>query len=62
MPYLKYKGDQEVDIPDLRLTGVRPQQTIEVTTEQLEGLKDQAIWEKATATKSAPKAGEDEES
>lgn len=61
MPYVKYKGDSEVDVPDLRLQGVKPGQTIEVTQEQMAGLICQEIWEKTTATKSAPKAADEEE-
>lgn len=60
MPYVKFKGDSEVDVPDLRLMAVKPNQTIEVTDEQLPGLICQDIWEKTTATKSAPKAAEEE--
>ena len=56
MPYVKYKGHDEVDVPDLRLQGVRPGQTIEVTQDQMAGLICQDIWEKTTATKSAPVA------
>lgn len=61
MPYVKYKGDDERDIPDLRLQAVKPNQTVEVTDEQLPGLICQDIWEEAKATKSAPKAAEPEE-
>jgi hypothetical protein len=53
---VKYKGDDERDIPDLRLMAIKPNQTIEVTAEQMEGLVCQDIWEKTTATKSAPVA------
>ena len=60
MPYVKYKGDGEVDVPELRLMGVRPGQTIEVTAEQVDGLVCQDIWEKTTATKTAPKAADEE--
>jgi hypothetical protein len=61
MPYVKFKGDEERDIPDLRLMGIKPNQTIEVTDEQLPGLICQDIWEKTTATKSAPSAADKEE-
>lgn len=58
--YLKFKGDEERDIPDLRLQGVKPNQTIKVTEEQADGLLCQEIWEKTTATKSAPAAEKEE--
>ena len=61
MPYVKFKGDDERDVPDLRLQGVKPNQTVEVTDEQLPGLICQDIWEETKATKSAPKAAEPEE-
>jgi hypothetical protein len=61
MPYVKFKGDSEVDVPDLHLSGVKPNQTIEVTQEQMAGLVCQDIWEKATATKTAEKAVTEEE-
>jgi hypothetical protein len=60
VPYVKYKGEEERDVPDLRLI-VQPNHTYEVTQEQLDGLIIQDIWEKTTATKSAPKAGDEEE-
>ena len=56
MPFVKYKGDDERDVPDLRLV-VEPNHTYEVTAEQMDGLICQEdLWEKTTATKSAPKA------
>lgn len=56
MPYVKFKGDEEREVPDLRLF-VKPNQTIEVTTDQAPGLLCQSdLWEKTTATKSAEKA------
>jgi hypothetical protein len=61
MPYVKYQGDDERDIPDLRLMAIKPGQTIEVTQEQMDGLVCQDIWEKTTATKSAPASAELEE-
>lgn len=55
-PYVKFKGDDEREVPDLRLV-VQPNHTYEVTAEQMDGLICQAdLWEKTTATKSAPKA------
>jgi len=61
MPYVKFKGHDEVTVPDLRLASVKPNQTIEVTDEQLPGLICQEIWEETKATKSAPKAADSEE-
>lgn len=60
MPYVKYMGPDEREVPDLRVI-VRPKQTIEVTEEQLPGLLCQDIWEETTATKSAEKAATPEE-
>lgn len=55
-PYVKFKGEDERDVPDLRLV-VQPNHTYEVTADQMEGLICQEdLWEKTTATKSAPKA------
>lgn len=55
-PYVKFKGDDEREVPDLRLV-VLPNHTYEVTAEQMDGLICQVdLWEKTTATKSAPKA------
>lgn len=59
MPFVKLMGDDERDVPELGLI-VKPHQTIEVTQEQMAGLICQDIWEKTTATKSAPKAAEEE--
>jgi len=61
MAYVKYVGDHdEVDVPDLGLV-VKRNQTIEVSSEQAEGLLCQEEnWKKTTATKSAPTAEEEE--
>lgn len=61
MPYVKFKGDSEVDVPDLRLMGIKPGQTIEVTQDQMPGLVCQDIWEETKATKSAEKAAPTDE-
>jgi hypothetical protein len=60
-PYVKLKSEDERDVPELRLMGVKPNQTVEVTDEQLAGLICQDIWEETKATKSAPKAAPIEE-
>lgn len=55
-PYVKYLGEDTREVPDLRLV-VEPNHTYEVTLEQMDGLICQEdLWEKTTATKSAPKA------
>jgi hypothetical protein len=55
MPFVKYRGEDEREVPDLRLV-VQPNHTYEVTAEQMDGLICQTdLWEKTTATKSAPK-------
>jgi len=59
MPYVKFRGHDEVTVPDLRLASVKPNQTIEVTDEQLPGLICQEIWEEAKATKAAAGVAED---
>jgi hypothetical protein len=56
VPFVKFKGEDEREVPDLRLI-VLPNHTYEVTQEQMDGLICQTdLWEKTTATKSAPKA------
>jgi hypothetical protein len=55
-PYVKYKGAEARDVPDLRLI-VEPNHTYEVPTDQLDGLLCQVgLWEKSKKTESAPEA------
>lgn len=56
MPYVKFKGDGERDVPDLNLI-VQPNHTYEVPADQLDGLLCQTdLWEKSKKTESAPTA------
>lgn len=55
MPFVKYTGPDEREVPDLRLI-VQPNHTYEVTADQVDGLLCQSIWEKSKETKSAPEA------
>lgn len=55
MPYVKYIGPDEREVPDLRLI-VNTGTTYEVPQDQLAGLLCQSVWEKASPTKSADKA------
>jgi hypothetical protein len=55
MPYVKYTGPDEREVPDLRLV-VKPNHTYEVDQDHLPGLLCQEVWEKAKKTESAPRA------
>jgi hypothetical protein len=55
MPYVKYIGPDERDVPDLRLI-VKPNHTYEVTQDQVDGLLCQSVWEKSKKVESAPTA------
>ena len=56
MPYVKFKGDEERDVPDLNLI-VKPNHTYEVPTDLVDGLLCQTdLWEKSKKVESAPAA------